>query len=545
MSMISELSTIFEDRLPNTFRAASMPIFPLLERADRTVEGVKMVDGNPSDLSRLYAVKHGWDIGSAGMLRSTSPYGPEALDVGTEARIGASSVNDSNLAPIPPAAESPYPGDFVRTLYLHANVGNVGLPVTWQFSDALDAVKLKMLARIMKTCGEKTRRQDAISYSSYRATNSAGYKTTVLSRATSISKATHSLRAGTTNANFVDIVIDERYGTIANFHEGDEIDIVANSGGAAGTAGTLQSGTATDATDIRNYDSAAVYIQLVVTKVDRLSNTITCIGIKRYGTTDTADAIAAFSDTTGWQGTTGCEAYDWICPRGASTYTAATRPWLTNGLEDWVAASGRIMGGAQYSQALDLDEYPMFKSLVRSNLAGPLTEDTLDSFCAAAGERFPNLNINAFVTTRGVLLKFKQELQSNTTSQFDRTNLPFKVKGGWTLSNYVTPEGSYEWWTSPYCLKNTMYGQQIDPSNLKLYSHKLLGTSKENFAEGIQFLGQLLGYPTARVPEVSSNGTVKMVVGMPWVRFALLCPINPQGFKIGGITETELLDALD
>jgi hypothetical protein len=543
--LISELSGIIDERLPSIFRLAQPSTFPLLERAQRTVAGVRSTKGDQTDIGRLYNVKHGWQIGSAGMLRSTNPYGSAALDVGVEARITDQSNTDGNLAPIPPAAESPHVGDFVRTLYLHANVGNLGIPLAWKFADSLDATKLKLLVRDMKACAEKTRRQDAISYSSYRATNASTYKTTVLSRITTFAKTTHALRAGSTNANFVDIVIDERYGTIANFHEGDELDIVANSGGAAGTAGTLQDGAATDGTDVRNYTSGAVYVQVIVTKVDRLTNTITVMGIARN--TGSADAIVAFDNATGWQGTNGVANFDWICPRAASVYSAGTRPWLTNGLEDWIATSGQIMGGAQYSQGLDLNEYPMFKSIIRANLAGPLTEDTLDGVSAVAGERFPNVKINAWVSTRGVLLKFKQELQTGgtATSKWERTNAPFKVKGGWTLADYVTPEGTYEWWTSPYCLKNTMYGQQIDPSNLKLYSHKLIGATKETFAEGIQFLGPLIGYPGLVVPESASNGTPNLITGTPWIRFALLCPIMPNGWKIGGITEADMLSLVD
>ena len=473
------------------------------------------------------------------------------LDVGTEARVLDAYGDDSDMSPIPPASQSPFPGDFVRTLYLHANIGNLGLPIHWQFADSLDAQRLKMMARIMKTAGEKTRRQDAISYHSYRATNASTYKTTVLSRATSFTKNTHATRAGGTNANFVDIVIDERYGSMANFNEGDEIDVVANSGGSDTVAGTLQDGAALDGSDVRNYASGTTYVQLMITKVYRKDRKITVMGITRNSALSSAaaDTTAAYHDTHGWtvNQTRPPVAYDWICPRGASVYSAGTRPWLTNGLEDWIAGSGQIMGGAQYSQGLDLDEYPMFQSLMIANLAGPLTEDVLDGVSSEAGKSFPDVNINSWITTAAVLLKFKQELQTGgtATSKWERTNLPLQVKGGWTVSNYVTPEGTRQWWTSPYCLKSTMYGQQIDKQNLKLYSHNRLGPSKEGFEEGIQFLGRLLGYPTARVPEIASNGTAKMVVGMPWIRFALLVPIMPNGWRIGGITEAETNSLID
>lgn len=539
---LSIFDTTIADLTPKIYRDAGPMFFPIAEMAERTIDRVQMTDGDPNDLGRRYAVKHGWKIGSAGMIRSISPYGSPALDVGTEARVMDALGSDADMAPFPRAAESPLPGDFVRTLYLSACAGNFPFPMHWAFADSLNAQTLKQVVRIITSAAQKTKRQDAQSYHAYRATNSAGYKTTVLGRLTSATKTTHSLRAGSTNANFVDIVIDERYGTIANFMEGDEIDIVANSGGSDTVAGTLQSGVLTDASDIRNYTSGNVYVQVIITKVDRLTNTITVMGIVRNSaeSSASADAVAAYADATGWQGTTPVAAYDWICPRGVSKHITDTRPWLTHGMFDWLAESGYIMGGAQYAQGLDLAEYPMFKSILHT-VSGPLTEFLLNRIAITAATRFPNVTINNLITTPGVLLKFTEELQQASTSKFERTNLPFQVKGGWTVSDYVTPQGRFQWWTSPYMHKGKLAGQQVDKSNLKLYTNKLIGDSQSGFAEDIQFVGKMLGYSSAKVPEIAPNGTPKTVSGMPWIRFVLMCPITPNGILLDGLTEADTL----
>ncbi len=546
---MSIMDTTIEERLPHMYRAAGPVHFPIMELAGRTVDGVTKSDGANAQLGKLYQVKHGWKIGSAGMIRSVNPLGPPALDIGTEGRVMDNLGSDTDMAPWPSAGGSPLPGDFVRTLQLSACTGNFPIPMHWAFSDSLDRQTLKQVVRIISTAAIKTKRQDAQSYYAYRATSSGGGKVTVLGRALSFTKTTYSTRAGGTNANFVDIVIDPKYGRIANFSEGDELDIVANSGGSATEAGTLQSGTATDGTDIRNYAAvgAPYVVQLTVTKVDRRTNTITVIGIARKSeySTPGADIVQAYDQNThGWTvDQNGVPAaYDWICPRGVALYDAAsTRPWLTHGVFDWLADSGTIMGGAADAQGLDVDEYPMFKSILHTASA-PLTENLLNRISIASATQFPDVTINNWQTTPGALLKFKEEIQDNTTSRFDRTNLPFKVKGGWAVSDYTTPEGTYQWWTSPYMHEGKMIGQQIDKQNLKLYTNKIIGDTQSGFAEDVQFVGKMMGYPGAKVPETAANGTLKVVSGMPWIRFVLLCPIMPNGWLIDDLTEANVLD---
>jgi hypothetical protein len=544
-SLVSAQSAMIEDRFGTIVGEVLPTTFPLLEFADRTTQGVNMLssDGNSADFGRLFGVKHTWTQGSAGLLRPTNPLGTAVLDGPNSLKLTDS--NDSELAPIPSAALSPHTGVFTRTLYLHAGVGNLGIPLHWLLTDAMDAAKIKQLVNDLKACAEMTRRQDAISFSSYRATggtaNSAGgyNQVTVLGRIVTASKATHALSSASSassNANFVDLVIDPTYGQIQNFWPGMEVDIVANSGGSASAAGTLQNGAATDASDVRNYNSTAAHVQVFVTHVNRVTNTVTVLGVMRT----TTDAIVTYADATGWQGTTGISAYDWICPRNASTYTAAERPWFTYGLNDWMKKSGYIMGGAAYSEGLDVNEYPMFQSLVCSNLAGPLTEQVFNADLAQGHAIFPHINLNSVICTPGALMKFIENRQANATESWQRANMPFEVKGGWTLSDYVTPHGTFKWWTSPFCLKGDVYINQIDKANLKLYTNKIIGSEQTGFAEGVRFLGPSLGYPSIRVPEMATNGTPKFIVGTPWIRFALLCPIMPNGIKYSGVTETDL-----
>ena len=548
--MISALNTTIEDMTPSVFRDAGPIECPILEKAEKTVKNVQASDGSTDDLGQLYKVKHAWKTGSAGMIRSTNPYGSNTLDVGTEARVLDNLGSAEGMSPFPRAGDSPLPGDFVRTLYLSACAGNFPIPMHWNFADRLTAQKLKQVSRIIMAAAQTTRKQDAQSYYAYRATNDAGYKTTVLSRVVSSAKATHATRAGSTNANFVDVVIDPKYGTIEMFHEGQEVDFVANSGGSDTVAGTLQSGVAEDCTDVRNYALNVAndpYVQCVVTKVDPHTNTITVIGIARssgLSSSQVADTVATYTDDThGWSHDQSkpITAYDWICPRDVSRHITDTRPWLTHGVFDWVASSGYIMGGAQYGVGLDLAEYPQFKSITHTADA-PLTQALLNKISIASSVRFKNVKIDTWQTTPGVLLKFADNMESDGTTTFDRTGMELKIKGGWTVANYVTPQGKYEWWTSPYMHEGKMIGQEMNKENLKMYSNAIVGDEKEGFAPDVQFVGRMLGYPTAKVPETALNGTPKTVSGMPWIRFALLCPIMPNGWLIDGITESDVID---
>ena len=538
--LTSTLSGIIEERMPQYFRKAGPTRFPLLEKADKVTQGIKSSAGDVSDIGRLFYVKHGWEMGSAGMLRSTSPYGAGAVDIGSAVRLTDQSNSDGLLAPIPTAAQSPHIGHFTRTLTLHANIGNMGIPVQWMFAQSLDATKVALLVADMKACAEKTVRQDAVSYSSYRATAASGYKVTVLGRIASFAEATAYLQSGSTTTEALTITLDETYGRIENFMEGDEVDIVASS------TDTLQDGVATDGTDVVNYADSNVYVQLLVTQVDRINKTITVIGVARPGANSSAESIATYDTTHGWTSASSkpVVAGYWICPRSGSRYIAGTRPWLTNGLEDWMASSGAIMGGATGSEGLDVDRHPMFKSIVKSNLNSRLTPEYMNGYLAFFAQSFPDIKLNAVVTTLGVMLGFHDELRQSAQGQFD-VSQAIDVRGGWTFSKWTGPSQSVDFWTSPYCLKNRAYMQQIDAQNLKLYSLPTLGETKAEFAQGIQFLGKLLGYGSIRVPEAASNGTPNLIVGTPWVRFALLCPIMPNGVKIGGITETEFSDLAD
>ena len=548
--MISALNTTIEDMTPSVFRDAGPTEAPILEKADKTTQNVQVSSASNDDLGQLYKVKHAWKTGSAGMIRSINPYGSNTLDVGTEARVLDNLGSAEGMSPFPKAGDSPLPGDFVRTLYLSACAGNFPIPMHWSFADALTAQKLHQVSRIIMAAGQTARKQDAQSYYSYRATNDATYKTTVLSRVVSSAKTTHATRAGSTDGNFVDVVIDPRYGTIEMFQEGQEIDFVANSGGTDTVAGTLQSGVAEDCSDVRNYALNVdnnPYVQVVVTKVDRNTNTITVIGIARssgLSSSQVADTVATYTDDThGWSHDQSkpITDYDWICPRGVSRHISNTRPWLTHGVFDWVASSGYILGGAQYGVGLDLAEYPMFASITHSANT-PLTEHLLNRVSIASATRFKNVKIDTWQTTPGALLKFAEEIEANSSSKFERTNMELKVKGGWAVSNYVTPQGTYEWWTSPYMHQGKMIGQEMNKSNLKMYSHKIIGDTKEGFGTDVQFVGRMLGYPTSKVPETALNGTPKTVSGMPWIRFALLAPIMPNGWLIDSITEADVIN---
>jgi|GEM_PF-6679359 hypothetical protein len=546
---LSHLNTTIADLTPTIFRDAGPMHFPIMEFAETTKDRIAMSDGNQNDLGRLYAVKHGWKLGGAGTIRPINPNGGPTLDTGYEARHFDNYADSDGNTPFPSAGGTPTPGDFVRTLYLSACAGNFAMPMHLNFTDAMNAQHLKQAVRIIVGAAEKTKRQDAQSYYAYRATSttSSANKVTVLSRIESLAAGTHATRAGGTLV-MLDVVIDPKYGTLANFVEGDEVDVVDHAGGTADAPGTIDTGTALDGSERKNVASGTTYVQLTVVKRDEATNTITLAAIRRnseVASPSSADATLAYDNTHGWTVDQSAPPtqYDWIVPRGCSLYdSAATRPWLTHGVFDWLASSGTIMGGASDAPGLDLDEFPMFKSILYSAGGSPLDENLLNRVSIASARRFHRVNINDWQTTPEVLLRFKEEIETNTVSRFERTNMPFKVQGGWTVANYVTPQGTYRWWTSPYMHSGKMIGQQIDKANLKLYSTSLVGSEKSGFAPDIQFVGQMLGYPTAKVPETALNGTPKTISGMPWIRFALLCPIMPNGWLIDGLAEVDTID---
>jgi len=381
---IDLLNDIVREELPKMFVDLEPKVAPVFDRIKRTAFGVKSQDG----LGKGYAVIHMYETGMAGSFESGDPLGPAMTSIsGNQAQMLSVGDAESNLAIFPAATSVPHTGEVKRSLVLHKVVGNYSVPAAWKQLDMLNAAQLKKVARDLKAVAKQKLLYEATSFFSHEVTNASGYINQVLGRISAI--AEHSVWT-----DYIVITLDEQYGRIANFGKGQRIDLVATS------TDTLQNGVATDGTDVRNYThTTAKYVHLIVVDVDYLGKKITLRPIN----SDTGGLPNYGSGTSGdvFQAGYAAAALDWICAANTTTYTGGSRPQFSWGLNNWIKASGSILGGADQASGLDLDLYSMFKSQVKAVNAS-LTDDIINGYIGGYLDAYPDETLDTIITTQGV-----------------------------------------------------------------------------------------------------------------------------------------------
>ncbi|KKN55756.1 hypothetical protein LCGC14_0579050 [marine sediment metagenome] len=511
---ISSLDNLVREELPMIIHDIGPVIAPVFDKIKRTAFGVKSQQG----LGRGYKVIHLYETGVAGLIESGDPLGPEMTTfAGTMAEMLAQGTAASNLSIFPSAVESPHMGDIKRELVLHKVVGNFSIPVAWKQADLLNAAQIKKVVRDMKAVAKLKAIYEASSFFSHIVTNDSGNENQVIGRISSVAD-------NSTNTGYLDIVIDETKGRISNFRQSMRIDFVADS------AGVLQDGTATDGTDVRNYESAN-YIHMIISAVDYLGKKITVRPI------DSSDgSLTGFGDYT-----QDPAADDWIVFAKTTRYTTATRPQFSWGINDWIKSSGTIMGGTSGAAALDLDVYPQFKSQVKA-INGPLTDNVINGYIGGYLDAYPGETLDTVITTQGVQLKWlEQPGLYNNRMNYERTGKALSMKGGWSQISYEFGGRTYEWIMSPMCLSNTLYACKFGGDNIKRYSPPRLGGLEATMGQEIEFLNPLGGLTGVFSVAHSSGGAPMDLLESPFWYYCLIAPTDPRGVKFTDLTEATML----
>ncbi len=519
---IDSLDNLVREELPMMITEMGPQIAPIFDKIKRTAIGVKSQEG----VGRGYKVIHLYETGVAGMMESGDPLGPGMTTVeGNQFQLLAQGSAASNLCIFPAAAESPHTGDLKRELNLHKVVGNFSIPAAWKQADMLNATQIKKVARDMKAVAKLKAIYEASSFFSHSATNSAGYQTQVLGRVSaSVAPADNA-----TWAEYIDVYINEEYGRISNFRMGMQLDIVATS------TDTLQSGTATDTSDVRNYAST-VYCRLIVANVDFLAKKITLMPINSGD-----GSLPAFS--SGWGSTTTFAGAvgDWLVSANNSRYTTASRPQFSWGINDWIKSSGTILGGAAESQALDLDVYNQFKSQVIA-VNGPLTDDVINGYIGGYLDAYPGETLDTVITTQGVQLKWLQQPGLyNNRQNYERTGKALSFKGGWSQISYEFAGRTYEWIMSPMCLSKTLYACKFAGNNIRRYGPPRIGGIEASMGPELEFLAPLGGHSGVFMVSHSSGGAPQDLLESPFWYYTLIAPVDPRGVKFTGLTEATML----
>lgn len=521
---IDVLDNLVREELPSMITDAQPAIAPIFSKIKRTAFGVKKQEG----VGRGYKVIHLYETGVAGLMESGDPLGPDMTTIqGTQANILAQGTAQSLLNIFPAAEESPHTGDIKRELVLHKIVGNFSIPAEWKQADMLNATQIKKVGRDMKAVAKLKAIYEASSFFSHSVTNDATFQNQVVGRISAI--AEHS-----TWTDYIDITMDETYGRISNVRIGMRLDIVADS------AGVLQSGVGVTGADVRNYThTGQQYVQLIVVDVDFLGKSFTVRPINSV-----TGALPNFgSGTSGdvFQNGQAGAADDWLVFANTSRYIAGTRPQFSWGINDWIKATGVIMGGASGAAALDVDVYSQFKSAV-IGVNGPLTDDVINGYIGGYLDAYPGESLDTLITTMGVQLKWLQQPGLyNNRQNYERTGKSVDFKGGWSSVSYEFGGRVYDWIVSPMCLSNTLYGCKFAGDNIKRYGPPRIGGMDANMGPEIEFLATLGGHSGVFKIAHASNGRSQDLLEAPFWYYNLIAPVDPRGLKLTGLTEATML----
>ena len=516
------LSDIVREELPRMLVEMEPVVAPVFEKIKRTAIGVKTADG----LGKAYQVIHIYATGQAGLFESADPLGPDMTTIaGNQAQLLAEGTASSNLDIFPAATEVPHTGEVKRTLSLHKVVGNYSIPAAWKTLDMLNAAQLGKVNRDLRAVAKNKVLYEASSFFSYEVTNDAGYVNQVLGRISAVSE-----HSGTAWGDYMLITLDEEYGRIANFAKGQRVDIVADS------SGTLQSGTATTGTDVRNYaTSTANYVHLIVIDVDYLGKKITLRPVD--GTT------GALPDyTNGYRSGAGVcgEANDWIVMSNTSRHITSSRPQFSWGINSWIKGSGSILGGADQASGLDLDLYSMFKSQVKA-VDASLTDDIINGYIGGYLDAYPGESLDTIITTQGVQQQWlKQPGLYNNKQNYERTGKALSFRGGWSSISYEFGGRVFEWIMSPMCLSKTLYGCKFAGDNIQRFGPPRIGGSNVSMGPELEFLASLGGHTGVFKIAHASNGRSQELLEAPFWYYNLICPRDPRGLKMTGLTEATL-----
>ena len=525
---IAALDNLVKEELPQMITEAGPDIAPVFDKIKRTALGVKKQEG----LGRGYKVIHLYETGVAGLIESADPLGPTMDAItGTQTQLlnQTPGTLTSGLSIFPTATESPHMGDIKRELVLHKVVGNFSIPAAWKQADLLNAAQIKKVARDMKAVAKLKAIYEASSFFSHSVANNvsptAGVNQ-VLGRVSAIAEVS--------STNYIKINIDEAYGRIANFRQGMRIDIVANSGGEICT------GTDVDGSDVRNYEwTDASYCQCVITSVDYLGKAFTLKAI------NSVTGLQATYDEGGagdWVRTGNpVAADDWIVI--AHTSRVSNRPQLSWGINDWIKASGHILGGSGTDAALCLTTYPQFKSQVKA-VNGPLTDDVINGYIGGYLDAYPGETLDTVITTQGVQLKWLQQPGLyNNRQNYERTGKALSFKGGWSQIAYEFGGRTYEWIMSPMCLSNTLYAMKFGGDNIQRFSPPRLGGMEASMGPEIEFLAPLGGHSGVFMIAHDSAGTAAPMdlLEAPFWYYNLICPTDPRAVKLTGLSEATML----
>ena len=182
----------------------------------------------------------------------------------------------------------------------------------------------------------------------------------------------------------------------------------------------------------------------------------------------------------------------------------------------------------------------MFKSQVKAVNAS-LTDDILNAYIAGYLDSFVGEELDTIITTQGVQQQWlKQPGLYNNRQNYDRTGKALSFMGGWSRISYEFGGRVFEWIVSPMCLSKTLYGMRFGGNNILRYGPPRIGGTDATMGPELEFLAPLGGHTGVSMPVVDSSGNPLDLLQAPFWYYELLCPSDPRGMKLTGLTESTM-----
>lgn len=215
-------------------------------------------------------------------------------------------------------------------------------------------------------------------------------------------------------------------------------------------------------------------------------------------------------------------------------------------LDSWIADGSTITDFF----GIDVRDYGMYKSYVPSAINAVLTESTLNRHWAAFYEAFPGKELNAAISTMGVLVGFIDNIDTYNQAvadqpgrmRYDRNGKILEVDAGFGGFKYRFAGRPCEIFTSTYAASGTLYAGSLKNGAITRFVPPSIPGAKVDARFGaecefIATLGGSGGFQGIFKHAHSASGATTDFVEAPFVRQWACMPEQANFLKLTGLTE--------
>jgi hypothetical protein len=467
------------------------PIYPMIARSSTNVVRNR-------GIGRGWNVLKTWVAGVAGGAKFTSPVGGNVV----------SGTNNFTMYDTPQSFQAvdevSAPAFIQTTIQLVEHRGNFYLPHQILRADRLNASIGSVVAQNLKGVGDLLAQQES---SVFYSTDTTSFALADLGN----SSGNVSNKSGDTAAIEIDLSGTDASGRVHRFRGGMLVDLFSSDGNTK-----------------RNTN-----FYVAVDNVDPLADTIT---LRRMDGGDLQTTTVLGGGIT-YAGAGGDN--DIIVIKDSVKVAP-------NSLESWIADGVSVTDFFGITVA----DNSQFKSYVPSAINAALTESTLNRHFARFYEAFPGKQLDAAITTMGVLIGFIDNLDTYNAAvadqpgrfRYDRNGRALEVDAGWESFRYRFASRACEIYTSTYANSGTFYSGKLKNGGITRYVPPAIPGAKvdSRFGAEVEFIapiGGSGGYQGIFKHAHGGSGATTDFLEAPFVRQWNCMPVQPNWMKLTGIAE--------